>query len=85
MIPYDFFRTDGRRLHKRNLMVEPRRMNHTVRASLHVSGGSVHHKADTVNQPDFDPRIILQRNLRRVFRNKLRFRRHDGFSLCRLG
>ena len=85
MIPNDFFRTDGRRLHKRNLMVEPWRMNHTVHTSFHVSCGSVHHKADTVNQTDFNPRIIFKRDLCRVFRNKLRFRRHDGFSLCRLG
>ena len=71
---------DARCINKRNLLLHPRCLDHTVLIALHMSACTLHHKSDAVDQPNLDLALIRQHNACSLLRDKFRFRRHNRFA-----
>ena len=72
------FRPDFCRLCKRNFFFVPRRFHQTFCSIFHVTGGSLHHIAHTINQTHQHTHILCELDFGSFFWHKFRLRCHDA-------
>ena len=68
-----------------NLMVVPRRGDHSRLPVLIRPNGAHHHIAHRIDQPDRQLRRTVRADFHSLLRHKFRLRRHDGFPGAALG
>ena len=74
----DLSGADLRRFGHGDLVVEPRRRNHTRRVVLILADGSLYHIPHTVDEPDGKSRAALQLDLGGFLRDEFWLCRHNG-------